>query len=459
MGCKTWIFLWMMMVVLDAYSQVIMGEVIDSETEQVVKSANIQFKDTGTHTDAEGKFILRLYDLTGTLSVSHIGYEDYQRLITPHDFMYGILELRIELQPKVFQIKPVEISVDAAPKVVFSHKLKHVSDFELTDSGIFVIAYSREKRFKSQELIHSKIVKEAVLYYTNRSQLVIDSLELGHGQFSLEKDFRKRTILSCEHVKYYVNVNNEEIELIKIDPTYFHSFLEVTSDSLNDYYYYSTFQKDFPSFEYYAFNSQDKSYELLHQTSDKIGMEFLRSDYKYLDGKHKVEAMNLAQYFEVDKEIIAAKMTGFAQSQYFRMPYVPLKVINDRVVVFDHNQNHLMFYNDRNDLTDSIGINYHLKRNLYDKWEPAKEWTSKLFFDETNGSVFTSYLKKGHTWICEIDLKTGQTLRKQKLHYRYIENLQIADGRAYYTYRPFESSQKKFLYEEKVYCGLSSSSK
>ena len=445
--------------VTSVHGQVITGLILDSNTGSPISSAHIAYADQITYSNNKGEFLIRVYSLEGHLRISHVSYKDHNQILGISDFENAICELRIELQPKVIDIEEIVISENYAPDVVFSHKIKHVSDFRFKEDHLIVLTYNKEKLFKSQDNIGSNIFKGATIYLADLDHVVLDSLELGFGQYWLSVDFRDNVILHEGNQKYYIMVSEQKLDLVQLNADFYNSFLKVTADSLGENYYYSTFSEDFPAFDYYSFNSRKKTYNLLHQTNDELGLELLRSEYKYLDGAHKVEAMHLARELDIDKEVVAAYMTGFSESQYFNELYAPLYTRANEVLIFDHNDHMLHIYNSSDKLISKVHIDYHLKRGLYDRFLPNKKWGGKLFWDKENKMVFTSFEEDGYTYISEIDLKTGTTLKVQKLFHRYIDKLQINGGNVFYVFRPFESSQKKYLYQEEIYCGLSSSSK
>jgi uncharacterized secreted protein with C-terminal beta-propeller domain len=49
-----------------------------------------------------------------------------------------------------------------------------------------------------------------------------------------------------------------------------------------------------------------------------------------------------------------------------------------------------------------------------------------------------------------INLATGKAEEAISLVYDYPSSIQIRNEEVYYTYRPFESSQKKYLYKELI---------
>ena len=47
-------------------------------------------------------------------------------------------------------------------------------------------------------------------------------------------------------------------------------------------------------------------------------------------------------------------------------------------------------------------------------------------------------------------MASGKLEESIPLYFKYPENILIRSNTVYYTYRPFESAQKKFLYQEKL---------
>jgi len=71
-----------------------------------------------------------------------------------------------------------------------------------------------------------------------------------------------------------------------------------------------------------------------------------------------------------------------------------------------------------------------------------------LIQDDATGIVYAIFEKGGYTIIRAIDLNTGTLGIPIRLNLRYVEKLIIHDNAVYYTYRPYESNQKKFLYRQ-----------
>ena len=70
--------------------------------------------------------------------------------------------------------------------------------------------------------------------------------------------------------------------------------------------------------------------------------------------------------------------------------------------------------------------------------------------DEINGKIYGLFLRNGYYYLKEINNITGEIVAEKKLFYQYVSKLKIKDGFVYYTYKPAQTLQKKFLYKEKV---------
>ena len=70
--------------------------------------------------------------------------------------------------------------------------------------------------------------------------------------------------------------------------------------------------------------------------------------------------------------------------------------------------------------------------------------------DKLEELIYAIYNGGGYTYVRQIKYRTGFIGKTTKLKFRFIENIKIEKGYVYYIYRPFESSQKRFLYKEKL---------
>jgi hypothetical protein len=137
-------------------------------------------------------------------------------------------------------------------------------------------------------------------------------------------------------------------------------------------------------------------------------------------------------------------MSGFIQSMFYEPLYAPLFVINDTICIFNHHNDFLYHYNKQNKLIDSVKIAYHHPKN----W---REWKKQLFVDEAQNKVYAFFSKDGRHYLKQINHQTGREILTYKLQHHSAEKIKIKDGYVYYVYRPFGSTQERFLYREKIH--------
>ena len=133
----------------------------------------------------------------------------------------------------------------------------------------------------------------------------------------------------------------------------------------------------------------------------------------------------------------------FTQSIYYEEVYAPMFHRSDSLFVFDYYKDMLYTYDEVGELLDSVPIYHHYQ---------AKKtgWEKQLIQDKETGQIYALFDRSGYTYLGMIDTKTGEITEQVKLKFRYAKKVEVHNNSVYYTYRPFESTQKKFLYREKL---------
>jgi len=174
---------------------------------------------------------------------------------------------------------------------------------------------------------------------------------------------------------------------------------------------------------------------------DDLMMELYRSEYKWVDVRTKLWAKNLENQTGIDAEIYVGANV-FTQSLYYEPVYAPLFLVQDTLYIFDYPKDMLRVFSIDGKLLRSVPIfhHYHSRQTGFKK---------NLQQDRKTGQIYTLYEQEGHAYVGLVDLRTGMVTQKVKLAFRYVEKIRIYDNEIYYIYRPFESTQKKFLYKQK----------
>ena len=421
-----------------AYSQtlswVIKGRVSDSETKQAVEgSVNIRVIDhyLGEKTNREGYYELALPKKNSfQLEFSHIGYSTQSKTIYRYQFKNSdTLELNIELVFSPFELETIEIADKPIPVPVFKSEKESVADFEFYGENLLLLTY--EKRLE----------KESKVLYVTEEQDLISSFFVPGLAKELYTDFLGNVYAVCEEKIFQIEIKNDNLVLFEISVDDFETIIKPCVDTLAENIYFSTYNPDFPAFDYYAFNTMDSTYKYLQYIVHDYHMEIFRAEYKYMSGRDKLEAFRKELETGIDKEIIAGFMTGYSRSMNYKPLYAPLFVIKDTVMIFDHYSGQLFKYDPAHQPIDSISIDYFNTRK-------RSEWRQQLLKDEITDRIYAVFQRVGKMYLKEISTETGKVIGENQLYYRYVENTKIKDGYAYYIYRPFESTQKKYLYRE-----------
>lgn len=418
-------------------SVLVIFEISDKTFKEGIQNVNATFM-------CSGKTLIRKSGTKGTIQqffpnnstvafqFSHILYESYSGskkidLKDPND----TLILRIEMSAlKSYALKTIDVKAPGVPDTVFESKRLSVADFEIQDDGkLILLTYPKQLKKGSELLLYDGID-------------VINSFSVPGIAEELVRDYRGNAHVVCKDNVFGIHVSTNEIGVSNLTKEYFTNYLAPIIDTSKARFYLSNFNKIYPAFNYYAFDKWDSTYAQIIHIEDELMMELYRSEYKWVDVRTKLWAKQKENETGIDAEIwVGANV--FTQSLYYKELYAPLFTKNDTVYVFDYYKDKLFSFNQYGKALDSVSIFHH--------YQPKYTgWQKELVQDRGTGQVYAVFNKAGYTYLGLIDLKTGEITEKVKLEFRYIDKIAIHNNFVYYVYRPFESTQKKFLYKERL---------
>lgn len=322
-------------------------------------------------------------------------------------------------------IKPIGV-----PDTVFESARVSVTDFEfLPDDNLLLLTYPKNLK-KGTEL---------VLFDGFN---LLGEIPLPEKGQELIRDYRGNPHVVTEKNVYGITETNKRIQIAQIEKQYYMTYIAPIVDTSFTKYYFSNFNPNYPAFDYFTFDIIDSTYRKIAKVQDNLMMELYRSEFKWVDVRTKLWAKEKENETGIDKEIWVG-MYYFTNSIYYKELYAPMFERNDSVFLFDHYKNLLFTYSYQGDLLDSIPIYYHL--------QPKENgWKKQLIQDYETGEIYVQYEIAGKAQLRHIDTKTGKLSPPIQLHFKYPENIQIKGNSVYYIYRPFESTQKKYLYRERL---------
>lgn len=332
---------------------------------------------------------------------------------------------------KTQDLNEITIAAPGVPVEVFGSKRLHVEDFEVLPNGDMVLLTYPKRLKKGSEL----------LLYDGVSK-VKQSFQVPGTAQELVRDYRGNPHVICEDNVFGIHVGHGTIGISSLEKEYFTKYLAPIVDTNQAKMYFSTFNPDYPAFEYFAYDQLDSVYSKITGITDDLMMELYRSEYKWADIRTKLWAKNLEIQTGVDAEIYVGA-NYFTNSIYYKELYAPLFHRNDSLFVFDYYKDRLYTYDAEGNPIDSVGIYHH--------YQPRRTgWKKELIQDRETGQIYALFDRAGYTYLGWVDTKTGEITQQVKLEYRYVNKVAVHNNFVYYTYRPFESIQKKYLYKERL---------
>ena len=205
---------------------------------------------------------------------------------------------------------------------------------------------------------------------------------------------------------------------------------------------FSDFLRQFPRFKYYAFNPNDTSVSVIKEVVHKDMDWKYNFEYEFLSNADKQFAKRMAKRLKgYNKFDVAASMTSFSSGFLYETVYAPMFVINDTINIFDHSESKIWKFVDDTVEVGDIPFLYH-------KPKKKNSWKRQLIMDEVNGGIYAVFLKNGYYYLKQINTNSGKIVDEKKLTFQFVSKLKVKNGFIYYTYKPMQTLQKKFLYKE-----------
>ncbi len=417
-------------------SVVVVIELTDSKEGDPINNANGTFTFNGEKKilqSANGHFILKTKVGTNiNASITHNAYDGiYKTLKISKSYKYDSIVFNYEMNFIRVQILDDNIVVaPGIPKVVYKSKRLHVQDFEILEDGRLVLLTYPKRLKKGSELL---------LYDGSR---VVNTFSVPGIATDLVRDYRGNPHVVCKESVFGIHVERDKISISNLDKDYFTKYVAPIVDTNTSKMYFSTFNPDYPAFEYFAYDQLDSTYMKIVGIEDELMMELYRAEYKWVDIRTKLWAKNREIQTGIDAEIWVGA-NYFTQSIYYKEVYAPLFHRNDSLFVFDYYKDKLYTYGADGEKLDSTSLLHH--------YQPKKTgWKKHLIQDRTTGEIYALYDRAGYSYLGWIDTKTGEVTQQVKLNKRYAEHIKIDGNYVYYVYREFESIDKKHLWKERL---------
>lgn len=362
----------------------------------------------------------------------HLAYETYFSQLKPQD--NDTLFLLIKLNEKTNDLPITEVTAIHKPETLVGKPLYGIYDFDFYEDKLVLLT-------SKNELKRSEI---RLTDYSGNEFMSLPVPEFAGPAQKFFHDYLGYTNLLCKDTILRIEISDSFFLITGISKKDYERALRPVTDTAYGNLYYSNQHPDYPAFNYYYFSKNDpKNHKLLFTVTDKYLMDQYNFEYYYLPPRGQLEARRLADQLKVDKHIVAAIMSGFTRSKFYEPLYAPLFILKDTICLFNHINDRIFHFDKENALIDSVTINYHHPKNWH-------TWKKQLYVDDSENKVYALFKNGPMVSLKLIDHQSGKISGVHKFTNITADKIKIKDGYAYYIYRPFESTQEKFLYREVI---------
>jgi len=394
------------------------GKVLEAGTKTGLSGVNIAIEGskTGTVTDKKGAFSFFTDSIPATLVVSHIGYETKIILLDATSF-----SLNLYLSRKVNELPEVEISANAR-EPFFRDDHYSVLDYETDSNMVYLLVY---RQFLSNSTLICKSLEGDTVagskpFYFRPERLFRDCLGVLHV-LSHDSGFQVFRLGKQLHLIHPVNLKK------------FDDVLKNCVASSSEILYFQNITNRGQSVEYYGVNRKTLQRNTISEIRDEKKSKMLRRNAK--------DAQLMGSSIQPDSR------EDFVTWNYVhKILYRPIKTsllkIGGYICLFNTPDRQIEFY-------DSVGNFSYKLAILVDNIKDGR-WTNDIMVDETDGKVYTLFVRNGIYSICEININNGELKKRTMLTHLYPAKIKVYNRWVYYLYDVAGDPDNKMLFRQKI---------
>ncbi|MBI5218003.1 MAG: carboxypeptidase-like regulatory domain-containing protein [Bacteroidia bacterium] len=404
------------------------GTVRDKFCNDPIQSVNVKIEGAGIGmmTDINGNFSIQVpvHQMSDkiTLSFSHIAYKTLT-ISVKKDYKKNI---EADMEMNILNIP--EIHIFGVPQIAYANTEFQIYDYEIFYDNILLIVY--EKRLsKSNLLLIDKEMKVACIKEINGTPVGMYKDCIGDvNLITFYYPFKVSLHANCLNVAYA-----KQDWLNKINKP----CVAQTKNGLFFYYFYGPARL---SVDFSFHNPVTKTDSVFRQVKDTSALNELKDKLEKSTGatntRGSMADIKVGEWDGDDKDFGSEG----GDNKKKKIFYTPMLSFRDSLYIFNHCEGKIEVY----------AINAKFKREVHISYHTLEGWKKKIYLDKATNKVYTCFWKNGHYEMNEIDLITGNLNEPCKIHYSWIDKLQVFEGNVYFLYKPAQFNYKKCLYKQKL---------
>ncbi len=321
------------------------------------------------------------------------------------------------------ELPEFEVSALIRPDTVVSSTVWMIKDFAFMNDDIFILTW--EKR-----------PEKCILRRINSKGKEVYSKEIEGEPLGFYTDVFKQIFLELKEITYVIQSSTYGFNLYNVNEEIYCNSIRPTIGKTKSFFIGSTWHPERPEFAYMI--GDKTSMDTLLTIKDSHLFDLYYSEFRFLPFPTQCSIKRRCRETGESKYEIAAQVSGLTHSLWWKKLYSPLFQMNDSIFVADHYADSLFVFNCDGEIIRGNPISFH----------KMKGYGNEVLLDEYTMTWYAKYFRNGITRLFplnEVGVINGDAI---ELSYRYIEKIKLYNGKAYYLYRPFESSQNTYLYSE-----------
>lgn len=403
------------------------GIIKDRSCNDGISGVNIKIDGTsyGDMTDMNGNFSIQVpvhkQFARISLTCSHIAFKETSISIKKDK----ISKIEILMDMNVMDIP--EVRIFGVPQIAYANTEFHIYDYELFFDNILLVVYEK-KLSRSNLLLIDKEMKVVCIKDVSGTPVGMYKDCIGNvNLITFYYPFCVSMNAGCLAVKYA-----KQDRLNKINKP----CVAKTKNGLHYYYYYGPARLSVDYSFYNPFTKIDTVFRHIQDTAaSKVLNEKLEKS-TVSNSRGSMADIKVGEWDGDDKETFQQDDDNNKKN----LMYAPLLSIKDSLYIFNHYEGKIEVYNINAKYKRSVSINYH----------KTQGWKHKIYLDNETNRAYTCFWKNGIYEVNEINLNTGRLEEPCKIHFAWIDKIQINAGHIYYLYKSAQNNYKKCLYKQKL---------
>ncbi len=373
---------------------IISGNILDKETGKPIYNASIIEKNTknGTTSNQEGFFFIKVNKLPVSIVISHLAYQKTTLNCKNNS------SLKIELLRQIDSLPEVRITAHKVINLV-DRKLFDVVDYEFYGNDILLLAYS-----------YKDVINPWLIMINNNGDTLFRSPATKEGNFY--RDCLGNIHLVSKEYAYQIFIEDKKLELLyPVNPDTFYKILNPCITEINNKFFIKQWSYHNQVLSYTMVNADDSSKKEVKVISDERAL-------RMLSDRNRFNSMGAKPPSESDLR--------FEEMCFFKPIFAPLVKLKNKIAIFNFVDSKIELYTENGNLDKELAITFN-------RLKGCKE---EIFADEITGKAYALYKNNGISTIREISLITGEVGKEITIpDFKYIENIKVRNGFAYFLYR------------------------